>query len=784
MANGKIKFGKQSGGTLGLVFPDGVSDTEVVLPESGTVVTTAEVAVVQSQVDTHMSVPTSYHIYNGGVSIDNTVITNGFATTLHTGNGTTQSINTGVDMSTQWGNDVSETFGGLVWLKSRSIVGSHYFGDTIRGSTWNISSDSTTNQLNNTTGLTSIGSSGFNVGSLAAFNQNGSTYVSWNFQTTHRRTGVTNHGKAFTEHYNPFTGFTIIKYEGSGLAGHEIPHSLGRKLGIILIKDLSAAINWWVNTDNGYTFLNTTDSNTIFINESNDNSIVLNSTTGFRNTSANQYILYGWANSYYDKNNTLIGNYEVGVYQGTGAAGNKVTTRGKPAWLMFKRLDNTGSWLIVDNQRGTNPTKTLFPNLSNAEDSPTPSNYTQFNIDGFNVNGTGTGINAAGGQYLYMVVYDNDSGSGKSKYPKATDTTNVNINALVPYANGIDTAGSKVSISYKNQTISGLTLTQGKNYLYSKNDGTYGVNKYMPMYGALRDRVVAGENPDYFDLKTQKWYATTGGAELATNGTFDSNTTGWTAQNGATISVVNGTLNIVRGTGNYAVSQTISGLTIGRKYRILIGTLNNLAIYIANNTNTQNYASITASNSYVDVIPYETSIVIQGHVSSGTGNVDNVSTFDLTPIIGAEITPRTYLDCIVYADNNGQIEYIEELPKTVYFDEVKANEYKGKNSVSLWCSLDCTTTPVTIKDSYNVASIIRVGTGLYDIYFKENMDNVNYSIFGTGYSPGDGYSRSVMRRNGTVPLLNKVSIIHSTGNAGSPQDAAYIDIQILGGKNA
>ena len=39
MANGKIRFGKQSGGTLGLVFPDGVSNTEVVLPESGELAT-------------------------------------------------------------------------------------------------------------------------------------------------------------------------------------------------------------------------------------------------------------------------------------------------------------------------------------------------------------------------------------------------------------------------------------------------------------------------------------------------------------------------------------------------------------------------------------------------------------------------------------------------------------------------------------------------------------------------------------------------------------------------
>lgn len=39
MANGKFTLGKQSGGTLGLVFPDGVSNTEVMLPESGELAT-------------------------------------------------------------------------------------------------------------------------------------------------------------------------------------------------------------------------------------------------------------------------------------------------------------------------------------------------------------------------------------------------------------------------------------------------------------------------------------------------------------------------------------------------------------------------------------------------------------------------------------------------------------------------------------------------------------------------------------------------------------------------
>ena len=39
MANGKIRFGKQSGGELALIIPDGVDNTEVIFPEIGTLTT-------------------------------------------------------------------------------------------------------------------------------------------------------------------------------------------------------------------------------------------------------------------------------------------------------------------------------------------------------------------------------------------------------------------------------------------------------------------------------------------------------------------------------------------------------------------------------------------------------------------------------------------------------------------------------------------------------------------------------------------------------------------------
>lgn len=735
-----------------------------------------------------MSVPTAYHIYNGNVEATNTVITNGFSTTLYTGNGSTQAINTGVDMATQWGDDDSETFGGLVWLKSRSHGDGNALFDTVRGVLKSVFTNvASAESVHNDFELSAFNNNGFSVLDGIGTNRNLGNFVSWNFQTTHRRTGTTNHGKAYTEHYNPYTGFTIIKYKGSGLAGHEIPHSLGRKLGFVTVKNLSEVYHWISKSqtlqDNYVLSLNQTIAQTLSAIDDiilGENSSIL-SISNQTNGSTNQYIMYGWANSYFDEDNTLIGNYEIGVYQGTGAAGNKVTTRGKPAWIMIKRLDSTGNWQIHDNIRVA--TNTLFANLSNTEDT---ANYSvTFNNDGFTLNHTQISENASGGQYLYIVVYDNDAGSGKSKYPKATDTTNLAINALVPYANGIDVNGSKVSIEYKNETITGLTLTQGKNYPYSLKDGTYGSNRYQPMYGSLRDRVIAGENPDYFDLKTMKWYETTGGEELVTNGD-GSSTTGWLSTAGFTIAVSNGTFLITRDitTPTGGIYQNIP-TTIGKKYKIKynIGSISGGGVsFLIDSGNTLSRYNTAIGKIEAIFTANNTSTKIEflqfGVAQTGTINIDNISVFEVEPTIGAEIQPRTYLDCVVYADNNGQVSYVEELPKIEYKDVIKANEFKGKNACTAFVSFDGTTTPPTIRDSYNVSSVIRTALGTYDIYFENEMDNTNYVCVGTG-SAGGNTGGNLKELDSNVRVKNKITL----SNIGSAYtNPVYANVEIFGGK--
>ena len=79
MANGKIRFGKQSGGELALVIPDGVDNTEVIVPESGVLATQAyadgktTLAQVKAEISTGSNLVTSpagavgYGTGSGGV---------------------------------------------------------------------------------------------------------------------------------------------------------------------------------------------------------------------------------------------------------------------------------------------------------------------------------------------------------------------------------------------------------------------------------------------------------------------------------------------------------------------------------------------------------------------------------------------------------------------------------------------------------------------------------------------------------------------------------------------
>lgn len=598
----------------------------------------------------------SYHLLSGSLQLQNTVITTGFSTYLYTGNTTTPpSVNLGVDIESQWGDNVDEKFGFLLVFKSRSAIGDWTYVDSVRGNTKYVSSNTTaaegtdTNMftLNTVGGVTTV-----TMGSSTRTNSNGVTYMLEVYQTTHRKTGSTNQNKAYTCHYNPASGFTIDKYEGSGVAGNGIPHHLGRKLELTFTKNLGNTTDWYAGNNQSIMNLNLSNAASALTSAywSNTDTDYVTGSQSYNNQSGYQHILYGWANSYFDEAGTLHGIFEIDLYQGSGAAGNKVTMRGKLAMLEVKRLDSAASWFTFDNLRGG----TKYLNADSTQAEPTLTAGLTFDSSSFSMNETGSALNASGGQYLYFAVYDNDSGSGKSKYPRATDTSNLNLNAIVPFANGADSVGAKNAVLSKNETVSGLTYTEGKNYVYGKNDGTYGVTAYPPSYGKTNP----ANGGDFYNVLKNKWYTSAG-------------------------------------------------------------------------------AEITES--------------------------------------------RNYLDAIVYAYAGGQPTYVEQLPKTQYFDEVKANEFKGKNACTAWVNFDGTTTPPTIRDSYNVKSVIRTATGLYEIYFESPMDNASYSVACFGVQTWSA-NNTFLASGGNIRNTNKFSlfVFNSTW---ATQNMVSVEVQIFGGKN-
>lgn len=90
---------------------------------------------------------------------------------------------------------------------------------------------------------------------------------------------------------------------------------------------------------------------------------------------------------------------------------------------------------------------------------------------------------------------------------------------------------------------------------------------------SLRNVIASIFKPKYAELPVQKWFY-----NLVTNGTFDTDTSGWSAS-GATLAVVSNELEVTRvSDSSDAGYQIVSGLTIGKTYTISVdmkkGTFN------------------------------------------------------------------------------------------------------------------------------------------------------------------------------------------------------------------
>ena len=305
-----------------------------------------------------------------------TYIEDVFSTYLYTGNGSTQTITNGIDLSGE---------GGMTWIKSRSLAYSHRVFDTVRGATKFLVTNDTLAEDTNASTLTSFSSLGFSVGASTAVNENTTTYASWTFRKAPKF-------------------FDVVTYTGNGATGRNISHALGSVPGFVVVKLTSTTGNWnCIHRQNGSSWtalqLNSTAAGgspsasvwgdgVSFIAPTSANFTV---GSVANNTNGATYVAYLFAHNaggFGDDGEQNV--ISCGSFTTDGSGNATVSLGYEPQYVMYKRSDGTGSWLMFDNMRGmtvntTNGDAILFANLSDAESTvdwiqPTATGFNPYNI--------------------------------------------------------------------------------------------------------------------------------------------------------------------------------------------------------------------------------------------------------------------------------------------------------------------------------------------------------------------------------------------------------------------
>ena len=330
--------------------------------------------------------------YGGGVAAVPNYIEDVFSTYLYTGTGSAITINNGIDLSTK---------GGLVWIKNRTGAQSHNLYDTARGRAYRLASQSTAAQTGpsgSTNDLTSFNTNGFSLGTEQYSNTNDSafTYASWTFRKQPKF-------------------FDVVTFTAGTSTNQRISHSLGSVPGCIIIKCTSTTSGWYVYHRSlgrsQYVRLNAT-SNAVSSTDIWGTSDPTSTDFGVNAPSllegaGTTYVAYVFAHNAGGFGLTGTDNViSCGSYTG-GSIPNAKTLGYEPQWIMVKRTDSTGNWVVFDNMRGMSASSSsasyLYPNLSDAESSG--SNGIGATATGFEFYGTNSDINSTTpGTYIYIAI--------------------------------------------------------------------------------------------------------------------------------------------------------------------------------------------------------------------------------------------------------------------------------------------------------------------------------------------------------------------------------------------
>ena len=313
-----------------------------------------------------------------------------FNTVLYTGTGSAPLAITGVGFQPDW-----------IWLKRRSATSNHHLFNSVRGTDKFLQASTSDAEQTGSNNIDSFDSDGFTLNATSATNpaENNlnSTDVAWNWLAGGSAVSNTNGSIASSVSANTEAGFSIITYTGNSSAA-TIGHGLSSAPEMYIIKN-TASDNWVVyhkdlTSASYYLTLDTTNqeiSNNVVFNGTDPTSSVLSVGTS-RSTNGNNFICYAF--------HSVNGYSKVGSYTGNGSSAGSVIYLGfRPSWVMTKRIDSTGGWVIVDNKRNTHNlvNNYLRPDSSTNE---LTANISDFLSNGFKLRSTTH--NESGSSYIYL----------------------------------------------------------------------------------------------------------------------------------------------------------------------------------------------------------------------------------------------------------------------------------------------------------------------------------------------------------------------------------------------
>jgi hypothetical protein len=318
-----------------------------------------------------------------------------FNTLTYTADGTSPKSRTGVGFAPDF-----------LWFKNRTSTFSHALYDIVRGTDKGLQTN-TTNAENNFTLLSAFGSDGFTtttdgtVGNL--LNNSTDNYVVWAWKANGAGSSNTDGSINSTVSANTDAGFSIVTFDipASGTSD-TVGHGLGVAPSMVILKPRTSGTSWGVYNSSltsaaYYLTLQTTNaqasSNSWWNSTAPTSSVFTIGATWYGTTNA---VAYCFAE--------ISGFSKFGSYTGNGSAtGPSVTTDFEPTFLMIKRTDSTGDWIIHSAALDASNPRTAFlePNTSDITGSGLD---VDFNATSFQIKSSSATVNANGGTYIYMCI--------------------------------------------------------------------------------------------------------------------------------------------------------------------------------------------------------------------------------------------------------------------------------------------------------------------------------------------------------------------------------------------